>query len=119
MEEVKDKIENPQELDNIGRNTDGTFKTGHNKVPGSGRPKNTLKDYVRAKFSGMTDEEKEQWIKDNKISGIDIWKMGEGNPKQDTDVTSNGESLQILFDNSFQKKDDTNRKSSDKSEGVV
>jgi hypothetical protein len=25
-----------------------------------------------------------------------IWKMAEGNPKQDTDVTSNGETVPIL-----------------------
>jgi len=97
MEEIKDKIEIPQELDNIGRNTDGTFKTGHDKIPGSGRPKNTLKDYVRAKFSGMTDEEKEKWLEDNKIAGIDIWKMGEGNPKQDTEHSGEVKIKQSIY----------------------
>ena len=69
------------------------FKKGQSGNP-SGRPKNTMKDFVSRKFSNMSDEEKEQWLKDNKINPIDIWKMGEGNPKQDTDVTSDGEKLQ-------------------------
>ena len=79
MEEI---IENPQELEKNGRNTDGTFALGHEKIPGSGRPKNTLKDFVRHKLQEMTDEEKEKWLESYKIPGIDIWKMAEGNPKE-------------------------------------
>lgn len=61
------------------RNPDGTFLN----MPGPGRPKGkTLKEYQADKFRTMTDEEKEQWIIDNKISGIDAWRMGEGNPAQ-------------------------------------
>lgn len=74
------------------RNPDGTFKTGISGNP-SGRPKNTLKDYMSRKFSAMTDGEKEQWLKTNKISGELQWKMAEGNPAQDTDITSDGEKL--------------------------
>lgn len=62
------------------------FKKGQSGNP-SGRPKGTLKDYVRRKFMEMSDEEKEKWIKENHISAIDQWKMGEGNPKQDVDAT--------------------------------
>lgn len=46
----------------------------------SGRPKGTLKDYIRKKFMEMSDEDKEIWLKENNISGIDQWRMGEGNP---------------------------------------
>jgi hypothetical protein len=72
----------------ITRNPDGTFPKGVSGNP-SGRPRGTLKDYVRRKFMEMSDEEKEEWIKDNRIPAIDIWRMGEGNPKQDVDVDAN------------------------------
>lgn len=68
------------------RNPDGTFKTGVSGNPG-GRPKNTLKDYLARKFSEMTDEQKEAWLIEHKVSPEIQWKMAEGNPKQDTDVT--------------------------------
>lgn len=53
----------------------------------SGRPKGTLKDYVRRKFNEMSDQEKEEWLKENKIQGIDQWKMGEGLPDSKIDST--------------------------------
>lgn len=73
-----------------GRNPDGTFPKG---VSGniSGRPKGTLKDYVRQKFMAMSVDEKEAFL-----SGIDeatIWRMGEGNPAQETDITTGGEKI--------------------------
>lgn len=58
------------------------FKPGQSGNPG-GRPKNTLKDYVRQKFIHMSDEEKEQFLKG--VSPDIMWKMGEGNP--DTALT--------------------------------
>jgi len=85
----------PQELEDSGRNPDGTFKDGHKKIEGSGRPKNTLKDYVRRILSEMTDEEKEKWLEENKIAGIDQWRMAEGNPENNTDITTKGEKIEI------------------------
>lgn len=64
-----------------GRNSDGTFKLGFSGNPG-GRPKNSLKDYLKRKFSNMSDEEKEKWLKENRVSGEVQFKMAEGNPKQ-------------------------------------
>ena len=66
--------------------------TGKGFMPGksgnpSGRPKGTLKDFVKEMFIKMTSEEKVKWLKDNKISGIDQWKMGEGLPKQDMELS--------------------------------
>lgn len=73
-------VENPAIREDTGRNPDGTFKKGVSGNP-SGRPKNTLKDYVRQKFTEMSDEEKEEFLK--KINPEFQWKMGEGQPKQD------------------------------------
>lgn len=62
------------------------FKKGQSGNP-SGRPKGTMKDFVRQMFAGMSDEEKIKWLKSNKLQAIDIWKMGEGMPKQDVEST--------------------------------
>ena len=74
------------------RNADGTYKKG---VSGnlSGRPKGTLKDYMRKKFMEMDDTNKEEFLK--KIPETEQWRMGEGNPKQDTDITSGGQPIPI------------------------
>lgn len=48
-----------------------------------GEPKNSMKNYMAAKLAQMTPEQKDKWLKDNKISGIDKWKMAEGNPSNE------------------------------------
>ena len=73
------------------------FQPGQSGNP-SGRPKGTLKDFVRQTFISMTDEEKRTWLISNKISAIDIWKMGEGNPKQDIDADVTVDSKIIKLD---------------------
>lgn len=80
----------------IRRKEDGTFEKGCSGNI-SGRPKNTLKDYVRKMFSVMSDEEKKEWLEKQKVSGIDIWKMAEGNPENKSDFTSNGEGIQPIL----------------------
>lgn len=68
------------------------WKPGQTGNPG-GRPKGTLKDYVREKFKAMNSEEKEAFL--SKIP-LDVqWKMGEGNPAQESDITSKGEKINI------------------------
>jgi hypothetical protein len=75
-------MEEPIKTENI-RNPDGTFKVGN---PGSpGRPKGkTLKEFVREYLMSLSDEEKIEYIKT--IPKDMVWRMGEGNPKQDTEV---------------------------------
>ena len=62
-----------------------------------GRPKNSLKDYIRRKLSKMSDEEKEKWLIDNKISPELQFRMAEGNPHQTEDITSDGESVIPIY----------------------
>lgn len=71
------------------RNPDGTFPPGVSGNP-KGRPKgSSMKEFWQRKFYSMTDEEKEAWCIEHKLSPDVIWKMSEGNPKQDTEVTLN------------------------------
>ena len=59
-----------------------------------GRPKGqTLKEYVRAWLANMTEEEKSEFLKS--VPRELVWKMAEGNPANETDVTTGGERLYI------------------------
>jgi hypothetical protein len=84
-ENVANNKENNEKPYQLGGITGKGFMPGVSGNP-SGRPKGTLKDYVRRKFMEMSDQEKEEWLTEQKISGIDQWKMGEGQPKQETEV---------------------------------
>ncbi len=91
MEEVEST--SPVKVEEKWRKADGTFVEGH---PAFGnRPKGkTMKEYQAEKFRQMTDEEKEQWLIDNKVSPDLRWRMSEGNPAQD--LTSGGDKIQQI-----------------------
>lgn len=70
------------------------IKKGEVRNP-NGRPKGqTLKEYWRARFKDMSDEEKLEFTK--RVGNENIWKMAEGNPQQETDITSGGKELEAL-----------------------
>lgn len=81
----------------VERNIDGTIKSG--TLNPNGRPKGkTMKEFAREFYFNKTDEEKIEYIENlEKVKPGFAWTMGEGNPKQDTDVTSGGESLAPLL----------------------
>lgn len=62
------------------------FKPGQSGNP-AGRPKGTfsLKTYAKKYLQEMTDEEKLEFMEG--LPKEIIWKMAEGNPKQDTELS--------------------------------
>ena len=67
------------------RNPDGTFKQGVSGNP-NGRPKGkTLKEYQAEQFRMMSDDEKAEWLKD--VHKDTRWKMSEGLPKADVELS--------------------------------
>lgn len=86
--------EEPNKLEENWRNPDGTLKPGHPNL-GAGRPKGkTLKEWARDKLMKMTEEEREDFIKT--LPKDIVWRMAEGNPQTNTDITSDGKPIPIF-----------------------
>ena len=83
---MDNELETSQEVEPGIRDEQGRFKPGFSGNP-TGRPAGTMKDYLRRKFMSLSDEEKEQFLIDNKVAGLEQIKLAEGNPHQSNDTT--------------------------------
>jgi hypothetical protein len=90
-EEILDKQGENKPL----RDEKGRLLPGNTANP-KGRPKGkTLKEYQAEKFRMMSDEEKEEYLRDMPKS--ERWRMAEGNPKNDMEL-SGGLSITDVLD---------------------
>ena len=64
------------------------WQKGQSGNPG-GRPKKTLKVFAKEFLKSMSEEDRIAYFKT--LNPIDVWKMAEGNPKQDTETELKGE----------------------------
>lgn len=86
MEELDNQEINKPKRDELGRLLPG------NTANPLGRPKGkTLKEFAREYLMTLPDDEKTKYLAE--LPKDIVWRMAEGNPKQDTDVTSKGESI--------------------------
>ena|SRR3990167_1299694 len=85
----------------------GGFGEHPENINPGGEPKNSLKNYVARKLAAMTDEEKDAWLREHKISGIDEWKMAEGNPSND--INPLGDIVHTVLVKFIDGKPDNNR----------
>lgn len=93
MEELTEKQGEKQAHNPIKNIAPYMWKKGQSGNP-KGRPKGqTMKEWLREYFQTMTDEEREEYL--DGINKIDLFKMAEGNPAQETKVEGK---LEVSYD---------------------
>lgn len=82
------------------------YKKGQSGNP-KGRPPGvkSLKQWTRERLLAMTDEERDEFM--NGLPKEIIWKMAEGNPKQDVETDIKGELVINISEKIAQKLNDT------------
>jgi hypothetical protein len=80
------------------------FKKGQSGNPEGRKPGKSLKEYAKEMLATMTDEERQDFL--HGLPKETIWKLAEGNPKQDVDTKVEG-SLTIQISEDVAKKYDT------------
>lgn len=69
------------------------FKKGISGNP-KGKPRGSLKEFARKYIKGLNPDDKRKFL--NSLPTDFVWRMSEGNPKQDTDITSGGKPIPLL-----------------------
>ena len=82
------------------------FQKGQSGNP-SGRPKGSksLKEYAKEMLASMTDEERQDFM--HGLPKEVIWKLAEGNPANNTDITSGGKPIVQLAQEIIEKNEIT------------
>src|ERR1043166_9428001 len=81
------------------------FKKGQSGNPLGRTPGKSMKEFAKEYLASLTDDERIEYFEG--MNKADIWKMAEGNPANNTDLTSGGEKLAITGFN-FIKNGDAN-----------
>lgn len=94
-----------EELQEQSNNRPWLFKKGQSGNPKGRPPGKSLKERAKSMLNAMTEEEEQEFL-----AGIDkktIWEMAEGKARQDTDITTGGNPINIIFDESFKGRNET------------
>jgi len=60
------------------------FKKGQSGNLKGRTPGKSMKEYAKEYLAKLSDEERDEYFEG--MNKLDVWKMGEGNPKQDTEL---------------------------------